>query len=98
VVELIDLYLENAARQVSEIKGAVEAKKPQLLKQTAHALKGGSLTMGARRVGGICEQIEHEQIDSSVLVDLLTKLESAFASTSDIFRIERQNRSVPVAA
>jgi len=98
VIELIDLYLENSARQVSEIKCAIEAKKPQLLKQTAHALKGSSLTIGARGVGKVCEQIEREQIGSSVLADLLTKLESTFASTSAALQLARRNRLVPVAA
>ena len=98
VIELIDLYLENSARQVLEIKSAVEAKKPQLLKQTAHALKGSSLTIGACAVGRVCGQIELEQIGSSVLADLLTKLESTLASTSTAFQLVRRNRSVPVAA
>jgi len=98
IIELIDLYLENGSRQVSEIKCAVEAKKAQLLKETAHALKGSSLTIGARGVGNICEQIEREQVGSSVLADLLTKLESTFGSTSEAFQLARRDRLVPVTA
>jgi hypothetical protein len=38
VIELIDLYLGNASRQVNEIKAAVAKKGETLLKQLAHAL------------------------------------------------------------
>lgn len=98
IIELIDLYLENSTLQVAEIKSAVEANKPQLLRQTAHALKGSSLTIGARRVGSLCEQIEQEQIGSPMLAELLMKLDAALASTAEAFQIERRHRLVPVAA
>src|SRR5581483_10324306 len=98
VVELIDLFLENTTSHISEIKNAIETKKPQLLKQTAHALKGSSLTIGARDIGGICQEIEQEQIGSVKLVDLLAKLDAAFASAREVFQRERANRAVPVAA
>jgi len=98
VNELIDLYLDNAARQVSEIKSAIAANKPHLLKESAHALKGSSLTIGAQALGKICEEIEREQLGSPMLPDLLTKLESAFAATGKAFQLERENRFAPVAA
>ncbi len=98
VIELIDLYLDNTARQVSEIKSAVAANKPQLLKESAHALKGSSLTIGARALGRTCEEIEREQLGSPALKELLAKLESVFTATAEAFQLERNNRLVPVAA
>jgi CheY-like chemotaxis protein/HPt (histidine-containing phosphotransfer) domain-containing protein len=98
VIELIDLYLENTARQVSEIKSAIAANKPQLLKASAHALKGSSLTIGAQAMGRICEQIEREQLGSPMLMDLLTKLDAALVETGEAFQLERKARMIPVAA
>ena len=95
-VELIDLYLENGTRQVNEIKAAAAKMDEESLKQTAHALKGSSLTMGAGGVAKLCEQLEWQS--SAGVSELAQKLESAFASTVEIFKTERQKRLVPVAA
>jgi CheY-like chemotaxis protein/HPt (histidine-containing phosphotransfer) domain-containing protein len=97
-VELIDLYLENTARQISEISAAIKDTHQRGLRQAAHALKGSSLTMGARRLGDICELLERERIGSTVVSELLSKMEREFAATSKIFTEERQKRMVPVAA
>ncbi len=98
VVELIDLYLENTARQISEITAAVKDQNQVGLKQAAHALKGSSLTMGARSIGKTCEVLEREPVGSTRIADLLKKIEREFVATSEIFRNERQRRLVPVAA
>jgi CheY-like chemotaxis protein/HPt (histidine-containing phosphotransfer) domain-containing protein len=99
LIELIDLYLENGSRQVSEIKAAVKKKDEHLLKQIAHALKGSSLTMGAGAVVKLCAELEIENMRNSVgVADLAQKLESAFACAAEIFRGERQKRLTPVAA
>lgn len=98
VVELIDLYLENTARQISEIVTAVKEANEVGLKQAAHALKGSSLTMGARTIGTTCEVLERERIGSTRVAELLTNIEREFATTSEIFNNERLKRLVPVAA
>ena len=99
VVELIDLYLQNGTRQVNEIKTAAGNKREETLKHTAHALKGSSLTMGASMVAKLCAELEQANIQNSDKVaDLLHKLETAFASSGEIFKSERQKRLVPVAA
>jgi DNA-binding response OmpR family regulator/HPt (histidine-containing phosphotransfer) domain-containing protein len=99
LVELIDLYLGSAGRQVSEIKAIAAEKDRHQLKELAHALKGSSLTMGANRVAELCAQLEQEKMrDSAGTVGLVQKLESAFSRTAEIFRGERQKRITPVAA
>ena len=98
VVELIDLYLENTARQISEITAAVKDGNQGGLKQAAHALKGSSLTIGARSIGKTCEVLERERIGSTHVAELLKKIEREFVATSEIFNNERQIRLVPVAA
>jgi len=99
VVELIDLYLENGARQVNEIKAAAARKSETLVKELAHALKGSSLTMGASLVAKLCAEVEQANIlNSNEVAELVQKLESAFADAGEIFKNERRKRIIPVAA
>ena len=99
VIELIDLYLGNAVRQVNEMKTAVAMKRETLLKQLAHALKGSSLTMGASLVAKLCAELEQADFqNSNELAKLTQELEKAFESTVEIFKGERQKRVTPVAA
>jgi len=99
VVELIDLYLENGARQLTEIKAAVTENDERSLKKLAHALKGSSLTMGATEVAQVCAEFEQEQIQPTIgIAALAQKLETAFAYADAIFKGERQKRVTPVAA
>jgi len=99
VIELIDLYLGNAAGQVNEIKAAVAKKRQNQLKQLAHTLKGSSLTMGANLVATLCAELEQANIrNSNEVAELVQKLESAFAEAGEIFKSERSKRIIPVAA
>lgn len=58
VVELIDLYAEDAPRRLSAIRGASAAGDLPALRRAAHCLKGGSASLGARRVELLCEKLE----------------------------------------
>jgi CheY-like chemotaxis protein/HPt (histidine-containing phosphotransfer) domain-containing protein len=99
VIELIDLYLENGARQVNEIKAATARKSENLVKELAHALKGSSLTMGASLVAKLCAELEQADFrNSNEVAELAQELEKAFASSVEIFKGERQERITPVAA
>lgn len=99
VVELIDLYLENGTRQVTEIKTAIANQKENSLKQLAHGLKGSSLTVGATRVAQMCAQLEQQNMQNlDEVKELASKLEGALADTSEIFKSERGKRIAPVAA
>lgn len=99
IVELIDLYHENGTRQIDEIKAAAAKMDGESLKQSAHALKGSSLTMGASQVADLCQQLETPQrTDSNITFQLAGKLETAFASATHIFAVERQRRLIPAFA
>jgi len=99
VIELIDLYLGNAGRQVTEIKAAIANKKETLLKELAHALKGSSLTMGASLVAKLCAELEQANLRTSDRVaGLADELEKAFTSAGEIFKGERQKRITRIAA
>jgi HPt (histidine-containing phosphotransfer) domain-containing protein len=58
IVELIDLYLLDAAQRVSQIREASIEAEWVLLKRAAHNLKGSSGNLGVRHVAEICEKLE----------------------------------------
>ncbi len=95
IVELIDLYLETGAREIKAIETAAANRDQGALSRTAHMLKGSSLTVGAARVGSVCEQLEalDEQSISERADELVRDLEMEFASAREVLTVERQNRS-----
>lgn len=58
VVELIDLYAEDSPRRLDTIRGALAAGDLEALQWAAHSLKGSSTSLGAQRVGILCEKLE----------------------------------------
>jgi HPt (histidine-containing phosphotransfer) domain-containing protein len=94
VIELIDLYLNELPRRVSEIREAAISFEPVLLKRAAHLLKGSSATLGVRHVAKACDQLEHmDGHDSPQTVAALVRLleyESAMANAS--LALVRQQR------
>jgi DNA-binding response OmpR family regulator/HPt (histidine-containing phosphotransfer) domain-containing protein len=99
VVELIDLYLENASRQVREINAAATQKADHKIRELAHALKGSSLTIGVGDVAQVCAELEQENTrKTGGVTELANKLEAAFMRAGEILKGERQKRATPVAA
>ncbi len=54
LVRLIDQYLEDAASRMAELQEATARRDAPALAAAAHALKGGSATMGAKGVAALC--------------------------------------------
>ena len=78
IVELIDLYLDDAPQWVAAIRAAVAQADVFALQRAAHTLKGSSGSMGVRQVAEICRLIEQMNCDASaasdvVLLDLLDR-------------------------
>jgi histidine phosphotransfer protein HptB len=86
IVELIDLYLLDAAQRVGQIREASIEAEWGLLKRAAHNLKGSSGSLGVRHVAEICEKLERmDSHDSPQTVAILVRLleyESAMAGAS----------------
>jgi HPt (histidine-containing phosphotransfer) domain-containing protein len=86
IVELIDLYLPDAAQRVSQIREASLETEWTLLKRTAHALKGSSGNLGVRHVAEICENLErmdgHDSPQTVAVLVRLLEYESAMANSS----------------
>lgn len=59
VVELIELYLQDAPIKIEGIHQAVATGDGAALKRAAHSLKGSSGTLGIRSLAGVCDELEH---------------------------------------
>jgi len=58
LTEVIDLYLEQAPGLIMNMKKQFEGKNSLKMSQEAHALKGASLNIGAKKLSEICKSIE----------------------------------------
>lgn len=58
IVELIDLYLNEAAVRIAAMRRAIDSNDEDGWKQAAHALRGSSSTLGARGIGRRCDELE----------------------------------------
>jgi len=58
IVELIDLYLDDAPRRVAALRESVARRDLPGVKREVHSLKGSSGNLGALRVAQICQELE----------------------------------------
>ena len=94
VVELIDLYAEDAPRRLAAIRSAWAARDLAALRRAAHGLKGSSASLGARQVEILCEELERLS-DQELLQEgemLLARLERELARAMLVFADERGRR------
>ncbi len=70
--ELVESYLENAADLVDKIHDAVEKPGDEsVLRRHAHTLKSSSQLFGAIRLARYCELLEHAEIPTAALVEVI---------------------------
>ena len=93
VVELIDLYLESAPRMVAAAREAAATGDGPSLRRAAHNLRGGSASLGARRLAALCEEIEAAGCGPSrEAAALAARLEEEFERARRSFEAERRRR------
>ncbi len=56
--ELIDTFLEDAPRQVKDMRAALKAGDAEAFRRAAHSLKSNSATFGAKRLSGLAKDLE----------------------------------------
>jgi CheY-like chemotaxis protein len=56
--ELVDLFILDARGRVESLSSALDARDREALRNVAHALKGASGTVGARRLATMCQTLE----------------------------------------
>lgn len=94
IVELIELYAEDAPHRLSAIRGALAARDLAALRRAAHCLKGSSASLGARQVEILCERLERLSGDEFFREGerLLACLGHEFARAMLVFANERDRR------
>ncbi|MEN9572305.1 MAG: hypothetical protein RL514_160 [Verrucomicrobiota bacterium] len=60
VVELIDLFLEDAPDRLHAMQTSLDRRDAEALKIAAHSLKGSARNLGAKPLGRICAELEHQ--------------------------------------
>jgi|ERR1043165_5527856 HPt (histidine-containing phosphotransfer) domain-containing protein len=93
VVELIDLYLEEAPRFFSSIREGLTNHDWLSAKRAAHTLRGSSSNLGILQmalVAGALEQLTANQDASAA--ELLRALEDEFTRVEEILHAERHKR------
>jgi HPt (histidine-containing phosphotransfer) domain-containing protein len=95
IVELIDLYLEDAPLRIRAIREAAVRSEWVQLQRAAHNLKGSSSNLGVRHVAEMSAKLEvAAHADSSDGVDALVQLlEYKFAKAHEALATERRKRT-----
>jgi len=94
IVELIDLYLEDAPRKVASMLEAVALADEGALGRAAHSLKGSSASLGAGQVAALCGELERTGDDGSFkwAGALLARVGQELERARRVFAAERQKR------
>lgn len=66
LVDLIDIFLEDAPKKVAEIVAAAKLKDARTLRDAAHPLKSSSASLGAKLFSELCQQLEEMGIDENL--------------------------------
>lgn len=95
VVELMELYLEDASAKLAAMRGELAEDGGGSVGRLAHSLKGSSANLGARRVAALCEELERMcEGDASCRGGvLLDRLESELSRVGRVFEAERRARA-----
>jgi len=92
VVMLIDGFIGEAAELVALAKAAFVRLDAPGLKNAAHRLRGSAATMGARRLGALCAQLEAHAggvLDHTIASALLAGIDDEHARLLDLLELER---------
>lgn len=94
IVELIDLYLEDAPCRVAVMQESLAKRDWLSLKREAHNLRGSSGNLGALQMARICDEIEGIESGNlfASIAALLNCLRLELERVVHIFLAERQRR------
>lgn len=94
VVELIDLYLAEAARLILATREALDKNDELSIKRAVHSLKGSSGTLGILQMALICDELERTGLNHpfSGVSKLLSYMEYEFARVREVLLAEKRRR------
>ena len=90
---VIDRFIVEAESRVGALKEAAEGGNRDAVKGTAHALKGSSMTVGARNLARLCAQVEGYPVGSSlddVHSSLMPEIDRELIRVRDALAAQRQ--------
>ena len=85
VAELTGMFLKDARSRLEAVEEALQKGDAPAVERVAHALKGGSGSMGAKGMSGLCAQLE----DVGASVDLSRAPELLGRIREELGRVER---------
>ncbi|HWS80303.1 MAG TPA: Hpt domain-containing protein [Rubrobacter sp.] len=85
VAELTGMFLKDSRSRLEAVEEALQKGDAPAVERAAHALKGGSGSMGARGMSGLCAQLEElgASVDLSRAPELLGRIRE------ELGRVER---------
>lgn len=94
VVELMELYLEDASSKLAAMHEDLKGNGGKSLARLAHSLKGSSANLGARRMATLCDELERmgEGDLSRGGRALINRLELELSCVRRVFEAERRRR------
>ncbi len=86
IAELSDLFIEDAEIRLAAFKQAAAASDAETIKRHAHALKGASGNIGARKIMVLSERLEGNSADAANVRLIVAELESELEKVARMFR------------
>ncbi len=83
-INLITLYMKFSSELVELVKTAIKTWNGPSLASAAHSLKSSSMSMGARKLGALCQELEQTGNAGipSETVDLLNRIDEQYAEVT----------------
>jgi len=95
LTELIDIYIQDSACLLERIKATLADQAGPEMRKAAHALKGSSMNLGARKLASLCQEME-SAVQSNRLEDepeILNRLEREYLRVWQALSAERKMKS-----
>jgi signal transduction histidine kinase/HPt (histidine-containing phosphotransfer) domain-containing protein len=82
--ELIDIFLQNTPLHIAKIKDQVQQNNADLVRKTAHAIKGSSAVLGAVKLVEMCSALENASRagDMDTIRDVSSQLDAEYGKVS----------------
>lgn len=95
VVEMIELFLENAPQRLKTARDAFESGDTPTLHRAVHSLKSTAANLGARALQATAEAAEARanEADLDAIPPLLDDLDRAYDAAREALEAEREWRS-----
>ncbi len=85
---LLKKFIINSQERTDQLLQAIEKQDTKAVRETAHALKSAARTVGAMRLGELCEKLEHAGTsgDCKTCLELEKTLKTLFSETKQAIK------------